>query len=101
MRSSIPRAGRWPLALIVTVAALGACADAEQPITAPSAQPNKPSLAVGDVITVTNNRGGTEAGSLRWAVAQATGGEIIRFDPRLGGATIMLDSTLVVRNSVT
>jgi len=27
------------------------------------------------VITVTNNSGGSEVGSLRWALAQATGGE--------------------------
>jgi hypothetical protein len=102
MLRSISRAGRRPLACIVaTVAALSACTDTEQPITAPFSQPNKPSLAVGDVITVTNTRGNTDAGSLRWAVAQATGGETIRFDPRLAGSTITLDSTLVIANYVT
>jgi len=102
MRSFIPRAGRWPLASVaIALTALAACSGNDQPITAPSAHPNTPNLAVGDVITVTNTRGGTDAGSLRWAVAQATGGEIIRFDSRLAGATITLDSTLVIRNSVT
>jgi len=56
---------------------------------------------MGDVITVTNTRGTKDVGSLRWAVAQATGGEIIRFDPRLSGATITLDSTLLIANEVT
>jgi len=96
------RAARWPLALIVTtLTALGACADEQRPITAPAAQPNKPSLAVGDVITVTNAKGGTDPGTLRWAVTQATGGEIIRFDARLAGSTITLDSTLVINKQLT
>jgi hypothetical protein len=102
MLRSTPRAGRWPLAFIfATMATLGACTDDTQSLTAPLAKPNKPSLAVGDVITVTNTRGNTDVGSLRWAVAQATGGEIIRFDSRLAGATITLDSTLVISNYVT
>jgi hypothetical protein len=85
---------------IVAVATLGACAD-EQSITAPSSYPTQPNKAMGDVITVTSSRGGTEEGTLRWAVAQATGGEIIRFDARLAGATITLDSTLAIANAVT
>ena len=92
------RAVRWTLALAFPT--LGACVD-DQPVTAPSAQPTRPNLAVGDVITVTNNKGGMDAGSLRWAVAQATGGEIIRFDARLAGTTITLDTTLVITNPVT
>lgn len=100
MHSFASLAGRgWPLALML--AALGACASDEGPITAPSTQPNKPNLAVGEVITVTNTKGGTEAGSLRWAVAQATGGEIIRFDSRLAGSTVTLDSTLAIRRYLT
>jgi hypothetical protein len=96
------RAGRWPLALYITaLTALGACSDDQRPITGPSAQPNTPNLAVGDIITVTNTKGGTDAGSLRWAVAQATGGEVIGFDPRLAGSTITLDSTLVISKSIT
>jgi parallel beta helix pectate lyase-like protein len=96
------RAGRWPLAFFfAAVAALGACTDNEQSVTAPFSRPNKPSLAVGDVITVTNTKGTKEAGSLRWAVAQATGGEVIRFDSKIAGTTITLDSTLVISNYVT
>jgi hypothetical protein len=96
------RPGRWPLPLIASsLVALGACADDEQLITAPSARPSAPNMAIGDVITVTSARGGTEEGTLRWAAAQATGGEIIRFDARLAGATITLDSTLVIKNAVT
>jgi hypothetical protein len=92
MQSFASRAGRWPLALTLALAALGACAD-EPPTTAPGAQP-KPNLAIGDVITVTNTSGGTDWGSLRWAVGQTLGGETIRFDPSLAGATITLDTTL-------
>src|SRR5829696_3803320 len=86
------RAGRLPLALFVL--ALAACGDASTP-AAPDARAQA-SLAIGDVITVTSASGGTETGSLRWAVAQATGGEVIRFAPALAGATITLDSTLFI-----
>lgn len=96
------RAGRWPLALyIMAFTALGACASDEQPITGPSAQPSGPQLALGDVITVTSAKGSADVGTLRWAVAQATGGEVIGFDARLAGSTITLDTTLVISNSVT
>jgi len=102
MHRSTWRASRWPLAAVLSsLITLGACAGDEQPITAPTAQPKTPNLAVGDVITVTNSKGGMDAGSLRWAVAQATGGEIIRFDARLAGTTIPLDTTLVITNPVT
>lgn len=82
-------------------AALGACANSDDPVSALPPTVRAPHLAVGDVISVTNTRGGKDIGSLRWAVAQATGGEIIRFDSRLAGATITLDSTLVIANEVT
>ena len=102
MHRSPWRAGRWPLAVALTsLMTLGACVDDGQPITAPSSHPTRPNLAVGDVITVTNSKGSMDVGSLRWAVAQATGGEIIRFDARLAGTTIVLDTTLVIANSVT
>ena len=102
MHASASRARRWPLALtLAALAALGACADDERSITTPSAIPDKPSLAVGDVITVTTSKGTADPGTLRWAVAQATGGEIIRFDSRLAGATITLDSTLLITRYLT
>lgn len=93
-----PRAGRWPLAF--ALAALGACADEPSP-TAPGAQP-RPNLAVGDIITVTTAADGPDlAGSLRWAVRQAVGGETIRFASDLAGATITLDSVLAIFEPVT
>ena len=108
MLRSASRAAYGPLARVTytltalaTAAVLGACAESDHPVTAPAATPHGPNLAVGDVITVTNTRGGKEVGSLRWAVGQATGGEIIKFDSRLAGATITLDSTLVIANEVT
>ena len=101
------RAARWRLALTVaTVAAsiltLGACAEDEQPLTAPrSAQLEKGTLAGATVITVTNTRGTRETGSLRWAVSQTTGGETIKFDPRIAGGTILLDSTIYITHPIT
>ena len=92
------RAARWPLALML--AALGACADEPAP-TQSASSPRLSQSAAGDVITVTNNSGGTAPGSLRWALAQTTGGETIRFDPRLAGDSILLDSTLMVKKFVT
>ena len=97
MRSFVSRTGRWPLALIF--AALGACGDETAP-TAPAA-PHKPNFGIGPIITVTNTSGGTGAGSLRWAVQQATVYSIVLFDPSLAGATITLDSTLRVGPDVT
>src|SRR4029450_10681235 len=58
-------------------------------------------FAVGDVITVINSSGGTGVGSLRWAVSQATGGEVIRFAPELAGDTITLDAPVVIAHPVT
>lgn len=96
------RAGRWPTAVFVAaLTATGACTTDDQPITGPVMRADTPNLAVGDIITVTNARGGTEPGSLRWAVAQVTGGEVIEFDAKLAGSTITLDSTLVISNAVT
>jgi hypothetical protein len=82
--------GRSPLAFMVAVAALGACAD--EPTAPTRSQPElAPQAAVGEVIMVTTRSGGTDVGSLRWAVSQATGGEIIRFDPVLAGRIIVVD----------
>ena len=93
-----PRAGRWPLAL--TLAALAACADEQSDLTAPPVQ-SSTAFAVYDTITVTNTSGGTAVGSLRWAVGQTVGGEVIRFAPTIEGATITLDSTLQVPFNIT
>lgn len=98
MISSSFRAGRSILA--ITVTALTACTDQAGPVQ-PVMGALRPRLAVGDVILVTNTSGGAVAGSLRSAVNQATGGEVIRFDPGLAGAKITLDTTLDVLQRVT
>jgi hypothetical protein len=101
MKRIVSRAGRSPLALIAAaVTALGACAD--EPTAPTMSQPElAPQAAVGQVITVTNRSGGTDVGSLRWAVGQATGGEIIRFDPALAGRTIVLEQPVQAYKYVT
>jgi len=91
-------AGRAVLALIA-VGTLAACAD--EPSAPRVTIPTVPNLATGDVITVANASGGTDAGSLRWAVAQATGGEVIRFAPELAGDTITLDATVFIAHPLT
>lgn len=91
------RAFRW--AVLLTVVALNACAD--QPAPTQPVHTVEPQLAAGDVFVVTTTSGGTETGSLRWLVSQATGGEVIRFDPRIAGATITLDTTLIVPKFIT
>lgn len=97
MQSFESRAGRRPLALAsIGLAALAACGDEPTANRTPAATGLRPHASVGQVITVTSKAGTDAAGTLRWAVAQATGGEIIRFDPRLAGSTITLDSTLVI-----
>jgi hypothetical protein len=97
MLVSASRGGRWPLAL--TLAILGACAEES---TAPTVRGAlTPHAIIDNVITVTTASGGKEVGSLRWAVASAAGGEIIRFDPSLAGATINIDSTIPVKKAVT
>ena len=97
MLSLASRAGRWPLALALT--AVAACAD--EPSAPMRSLPVGPNLNIGDVITVTTTSGGTGVGSLRWAVAQATTGHIIRFAPALAGATIVVDSTMPVLFPIT
>jgi len=94
----ISRAVRWTPALMLP--ALVAWVDEPQPATA---SPSRRTAAVAayDTITVTNTSGGTGEGSLRWAVSQATGGETIRFDPALAGATVKLDTILQVPYYVT
>jgi hypothetical protein len=102
MHTSILRADRWSLAFTIIVA-VAACSDPEQlqPPTAPAVRLEKAGLAGAAVITVTNTRGTKEAGSLRWAIAQTFGGETIKFDPRIAGGTILLDSTIYITHSIT
>jgi hypothetical protein len=97
MLSFASRTGRVLLAL--AVAALAACAD--EPSAPKHSLPVGPNLNLGDVITVTNTSGGTGVGSLRWAVAQTAGGEIIRFAPAIAGSTIVVDSTVVIAYPIT
>ena len=87
-----------PVVVLFAALALGACSD--QPVTTEARSSLRPHLAAGDVLLVTNTTD-NNPGSLRLAIRQATGGEIIRFDPSLAGATITLDSTLVVLKQVT
>jgi hypothetical protein len=96
MRSFSTRASS-PVVVFVALA-LGACSD--QPATTEARTSLRPHLAAGDVLLVTNTTD-NNPGSVRLALRQATGGEIIRFDPSLAGATITLDSTLVVLKQVT
>ncbi|HEX6048752.1 MAG TPA: right-handed parallel beta-helix repeat-containing protein [Gemmatimonadaceae bacterium] len=94
------RRGRWPLALtLASVVALAACADGE-PTSPGVSGPLRPHAAAGDVFLVTNTND-AGLGSLRWALSFTTGGEIIRFDPSIAGKTIVLDSVLYIRESVT
>ena len=95
-RQSLP--GRAVLVLIAA-GTLAACA--EEPSAPRVTTPTVPNLAVADLITVTNASGGTEAGSLRWAVAQVTSGGVIRFAPELAGDTITVDAPVMITHPVT
>ena len=94
---STSRAARVTLGVMLT--ALAACADEPSP-TAP-VPGLAPQFAIGDVLTVTNTSGGTDVGSLRWAMSHITGGEVIRFDPGLAGQTIVLDTTIATHEPFT
>src|SRR5687767_9745205 len=85
---------RWTLAL--TMLALAACAD--EPTSTTSAPPHRPNLVAAgdDVVVVTSTGGGTGVGTIRWAAANVKSYGVIRFDPALAGATITVDSTIVV-----
>ena len=104
MRATNLARGRRSLAwravlALIGAGALAACAD--EPSAPRVTIPTVPNLAVGDVITVTTSSGGTDAGSLRWAVGQATGGEVIRFAPELAGDTITVDAPVIIAHPVT
>ena len=104
------RASRRPLALSVAAFAaltvLTACVDEPVAPRLPSAA----NLSAADTsalptfdpiyLTVTNSSGGTEVGSLRWAVSQirTPDGGWIRFDPSLAGDTITLGEQLYLEH---
>ncbi|MDF2771166.1 MAG: polymorphic outer membrane protein [Geminicoccaceae bacterium] len=93
MFGSVSRPVRWALTLLAP--ALGACTDAPTAARPGRASVNS-TLSAGEVFTVTNTSGGTDAGSVRWAAKLAGEGDFIRFDPALAGDTITLDSTLIL-----
>ena len=99
MQTFAQRVGRSPLVFTLAFAALAACADDPASPVIPTV--DRPNAAVGDMYFVTKKGGGTEVGTLRWAVAQTTtGGEFIKFSPDLAGDTIVLDSTLVIKHPI-
>ena len=105
MNTVAARARRWPLALILTaVATLGACGD-EPTAVAPPPIATKVNASVGEdganVFVVTTRSGGTDVGSLRWAMSLSTGNDTVRFDPSLAGQMIVLDGTAVAQKHVT
>jgi len=97
MFAFLSRGGRMGLA--VAIISVAACVDRPNP-TQPAVDPGRPQFAVGDMITVTNTSGGSDVGSLQWALNQTTGGETIVFDPGLAGDTIFLKATLQVPHLV-
>ena len=103
MQSFASRAGRWPLALTLTlVATLGACAD--DPAGPKNLSPKANGAAQWDTsvtVMVTNTSGGFEVGSLRWAADKLRlwPGKIT-FDPALGGKTVTLDTGLFLVQNV-
>ena len=104
MNTVASRARRWPLALFLTaVATLGACGDEPTAVNVPTAP--KVNASVGDdianVFMVTSRSGGTDVGSLRWAMSLSTGNDTVRFDPSLAGHMIVLEGTAVARKCVT
>ena len=101
------RAGRWPLAftLFGLTALAAACSDETvAPKYSSAPKPGTPSLEMEPIqVTVTNASGGSDVGSIQWAVSQInqpgpTG--VIVFDPSLEGATITLDAPLNAQRPV-
>jgi len=92
MNSFTSCGGRWSLALALV--ALAACAD--EPVGVSTLPQLRPHAAVDDGwVVVTTASGGTEVGSLRWAVNNSVG-KWIKFDASLAGATITVDTTVVL-----
>ena len=97
MFSVISRAGIAAVALTE----LGACSEPSMPSRSTAEAVPVMRLGIGGEIVVTNTSGGTNAGSLRWALAATEGGETIRFDPSIAGQSITPDSALRIRHFVT
>ena len=85
------RSHRIAPVLVVAVALLAGCGQSDSPTAPDRLLPHGASPAVGDVIAVTNTND-AGPGSLRQAILDATGGEIIRFDAAIAGGTIALTS---------
>ena len=101
------RGGRWPLAFMLFGLAALAAACSNEPVapkSLASLEPGTPSLEMDPIqVTVTNASGGSDVGSIQWAVEQInqpgpTG--VIVFDPSLAGATITLDAPLNAQRPV-
>jgi hypothetical protein len=87
--------------LVLIAAALSACADRSNPTESASHLLPRRSVGPGAVIVVTTTNDGLLAGTLRSAVNQTIGGEVIHFDPSIAGAKITLDTTLDIPNNIT
>jgi hypothetical protein len=98
MFSVTSRAGIAAAALTL---ALAACSEQMAPSQSTAERTPVMRLGIGGEIVVTNTSGGTNAGSLRWALAATEGGETIRFDPSIAGQSITPDSALHIRHFVT
>ena len=84
----------------ISLLTLGACAD--EPFSPALERTSAAMPALADsVITVTNTKGDTSTGSLRWAIVQADDYDTIRFDPAIGGGTIVLDTMINVSKALT
>ena len=91
------RAAYWTLALTSIVTTLAACADESTSPTPHLARTPNPVVAAGDdVVVVTSTSGGTGVGTIRWAAQNVKSYGVIRFDSSLAGATITVDSTIIV-----
>ena len=96
---TIRRTCRMLFAVVLGAPTMIACVDRDPP-TSPrkgSSRADVQALAT-RLVTTTADAG---PGSLREAITQAQEGDVVRFDPSLAGATITLESQLVVDKSIT
>ena len=92
---------RVGIAAVALTFALAACSEQYVPSESTAERAPVMRLGIGGEIVVTNTSGGTNAGSLRWALAATEGGETIRFDPSIAGQSIKPDSALRIRHNIT